>query len=69
MKENQKAHRTRDGVFVEKTTLVSQQGATVVVKRLTLSEHGTRLLTSSSKGIPSGSTEDTQRQSRSKLAA
>lgn len=62
MNENQKTNRSRDAEFVEKVTLVSRKGAAVTVQRLTLSKHGTRVLTSSSKGIRSGSTDGSQPQ-------
>lgn len=68
MNENQKTNKARDDGLVEKTTLVSRKGATVTVQRLTLSKRGTRVLTSSSRGIRSGSTDGTQHRREEEMA-
>ena len=68
MNENQKAKKSRDAAFVEKTTLVSRKGAAVTVQRLKLSKHGASVLTSSSKGIRSGTTDSTRRQHDAEMA-
>lgn len=68
MNENQKASKSRDVEFVEKTTLVSLKGAAVTVQRLTLSKHGARVLTSSSRGIRSGTVESAKRKFDAEMA-